>query len=31
MWQGVLCGLIAGAMWGMVFIVPELLPAFSPG
>lgn len=30
MWQGVLCGLIAGAMWGMVFIVPELLPAFSP-
>lgn len=27
---GVLCGLLAGAMWGMVFIVPELLPAFSP-
>ncbi len=30
MWQGVLCGLVAGAMWGMVFIVPELLHAFSP-
>ena len=30
MWQGVLCGLVAGAMWGMVFIVPALLPAFSP-
>lgn len=25
-----MCGLLAGAMWGMVFIVPELLPAFSP-
>src|ERR1700693_1930304 len=30
MWLGVLCGLLAGAMWGMVFIVPKLLPAFSP-
>ena len=30
MWTGVLCGLMAGAMWGMVFIVPELLRAFSP-
>ncbi|SFU51446.1 DMT family transporter [Pseudoduganella namucuonensis] len=30
MWNGVLCGLLAGAMWGMVFIVPELLSAFSP-
>ncbi len=30
MWTGVLCGLLAGAMWGMVFIVPELLAAFSP-
>lgn len=30
MGMGVLCGLLAGAMWGMVFIVPELLPAFSP-
>jgi drug/metabolite transporter (DMT)-like permease len=30
MWNGVLCGLLAGAMWGMVFIVPEMLSAFSP-
>lgn len=29
MWIGVLCGLLAGAMWGLVFIVPELLGAFS--
>ncbi|MBY4897973.1 DMT family transporter [Cupriavidus sp. AU9028] len=27
---GVLCGLLAGALWGMVFIAPKLLPAFSP-
>lgn len=30
MWIGVLCGLLAGAMWGLVFIAPELLAAFSP-
>ena len=30
MWQGVACGLLAGALWGMVFIVPELLTAFTP-
>ncbi|MYM88836.1 EamA family transporter [Rugamonas sp. FT82W] len=30
MWTGILCGLLAGAMWGMVFIVPELLSAFTP-
>ncbi|MGZ8287798.1 MAG: DMT family transporter [Telluria sp.] len=30
MWNGVLCGLLAGALWGMVFIVPEILKAFSP-
>ena len=30
MWQGVLCGLLAGAMWGMVFIVPAFLTAFTP-
>lgn len=30
MWNGVLCALLAGAMWGMVFIVPEMLTAFSP-
>lgn len=27
---GVLCGLLAGALWGLVFIVPELLSDFSP-
>lgn len=27
---GVLCGLLAGALWGLVFIVPELLSSFSP-
>ena len=30
MWDGVLCGLLAGALWGMVFLVPEILAAFSP-
>jgi drug/metabolite transporter (DMT)-like permease len=30
MWVGIICGLLAGAMWGMVFIVPTMLPAFSP-
>ena len=30
MWNGVLCGLLAGALWGMVFIVPEILAAFTP-
>lgn len=30
MWLGVFCGLLAGAMWGMVFIAPKLLPGFSP-
>ena len=30
MWMGVLCGLLAGAMWGLVFIVPAFLGAFSP-
>lgn len=30
MWNGLLCGVLAGAMWGMVFIVPEILTAFSP-
>ena len=29
MWQGVMCGLLAGAMWGMVFIVPAFLTAFT--
>lgn len=30
MWNGVLCALLAGAMWGGVFIVPEILAAFTP-
>ncbi len=30
MWIGVLCGLLAGAMWGLVFIAPALLQDFSP-
>jgi drug/metabolite transporter (DMT)-like permease len=30
MWNGILCGLLAGALWGLVFIVPEVLSAFSP-
>lgn len=30
MWIGVSCGLLAGAMWGLVFIAPEMLDAFSP-
>lgn len=30
MWIGIFCALLAGAMWGMVFIVPEILWAFSP-
>ncbi|MCC2957479.1 DMT family transporter [Massilia sp. IC2-477] len=30
MWIGVLCGLAAGALWGLVFIAPALLAAFSP-
>jgi drug/metabolite transporter (DMT)-like permease len=27
---GVLCGLLAGAMWGIVFIAPAYLSAFTP-
>jgi len=30
MWRGVLCGLLAGAMWGMVFVAPVYLGAFTP-
>ena len=30
MWIGIMCGSLAGAMWGMVFMVPQLLPAFTP-
>ncbi|KQQ40238.1 multidrug DMT transporter permease [Duganella sp. Leaf126] len=28
--KGVLCGLLAGAMWGMVFVAPAYLTAFTP-
>ena len=30
MWYGVLCGLTAGAFWGMIFVMPRWLAAFSP-
>lgn len=30
MWTGILSGLAAGALWGMVFLVPKLLSEFSP-
>ena len=30
MWTGVLCGLLAGALWGMVFVAPAYLAAFTP-
>ena len=30
MWRGIVCGLLAGAFWGAVFIVPVLLPDFFP-
>ncbi|ROR17942.1 drug/metabolite transporter (DMT)-like permease [Comamonas sp. BIGb0124] len=30
MGAGVLCGLLAGAFWGLVFLTPRLLPAFTP-
>lgn len=30
MGYGVLCGLAAGAFWGMIFVMPKWLAAFSP-
>ncbi|MYN15328.1 EamA family transporter [Rugamonas sp. FT107W] len=30
MWYGVVCGLAAGSMWGMVFVLPKWLADFSP-
>ncbi|MFC0589618.1 DMT family transporter [Novosphingobium aquiterrae] len=30
MWQGVACGMAAGALWGLVFLAPELARAFTP-
>jgi drug/metabolite transporter (DMT)-like permease len=29
-WLGVGCGVIAGALWGLVFLAPELARGFSP-
>lgn len=29
-WLGVLCGMVAGAMWGLVFLAPELARGFTP-
>ena len=30
MLTGILAGLAAGALWGLVFVVPRMLPSFSP-
>lgn len=30
MWQGIGLGALTGAVWGMVFLVPQLLPGFTP-
>jgi drug/metabolite transporter (DMT)-like permease len=30
MWYGVVCGLAAGAFWGMIFVMPRWLAEFSP-
>lgn len=30
LWGGLACGLGAGALWGMVFLAPELVPGFGP-
>jgi drug/metabolite transporter (DMT)-like permease len=30
MWHGVMCGLAAGAFWGMIFVMPRWLAEFSP-
>ncbi len=29
-WTGIACGMGAGALWGLVFLAPELVRAFSP-
>lgn len=29
MWMGIFAGLAAGALWGMVFIAPQILPNFT--
>ena len=28
-WNGVTCAVLAGALWGSIFVIPELLPTFS--
>ncbi|SDG69189.1 MULTISPECIES: DMT family transporter [unclassified Duganella] len=30
MWYGILCGLLAGAFWGTIFVMPRWLAEFSP-
>lgn len=30
MWYGVICGLTAGAFWGMIFVMPRWLAEFTP-
>jgi drug/metabolite transporter (DMT)-like permease len=30
MQRGVVCGVLAGAIWGFIFLAPRLLPDFSP-
>ncbi|MYM34161.1 EamA family transporter [Duganella sp. FT94W] len=30
MWYGIVCGLMAGAFWGTIFVMPRWLAAFSP-
>ncbi len=27
---GIFCGMGAGALWGLVFLAPEIVPGFSP-
>lgn len=29
-WTGILCGMAAGALWGLVFLAPELAHGFTP-
>ncbi|OYD85684.1 DMT family transporter [Azospirillum brasilense] len=29
-WLGIACGIVAGALWGLVFLAPELASAFTP-
>ncbi|WP_461538516.1 DMT family transporter [Spongorhabdus nitratireducens] len=28
-WPGVICAIMAGALWGSIFVVPEMLPGFT--